>query len=175
MCAISWLPPLVFARDYEDFDAYIDALYGYYAADFITDHPSILNKAVLSKRVNPYRQMDHSFWHCIERAIPGQEVCEENREVVYPLCERIRWPRPIIEQAIKSSEVLAWTEVRRGHGTKERVHLFVPAEGYVVVLDPRGKAEDGGPKYYYLWTTFLCKKRQIASLKKRYEHNEKLV
>lgn len=175
MTEISWLPDLVLSSDYDDFDDFLDALYEYYAADFIKSNPELLGKTVKSKRMEPHKGMDHSFWHCIEEAIPGVELSEENRQVKLPLCERIRWPRPIIERAIDCDDVLAWYETRRGRGTKSRVHLLVPKAEYVVVLDPRGKDADGKPKYYYLWTTFLCEGRQINSLLKRYENNEKLI
>ncbi len=175
MCSIPWLPPLVCSSAYDDFDEYLDALYDYFAIDFIKSNPLLLNKPVKSKRVEPYKQKDHSFWHCIEKAIPGKEICEENREIVFPLCERIRWPRPVIEKAIASEDVLAWTEIRRGSGTVERVHLFVPKESYVVVLDPRKLDSKGAPEYYYLWTTFMCQGRQAQSLMKRYEKNKKLI
>lgn len=174
MCNVPWLPPLVLSRDYCDFDDYLGALYGFFAEDFIKSNPSLLGRPVRSKRVEPYKQKDHSFWHCIEKAIPGAKICEDNREIQFPLCERIRWPRPIIEQALSSDDVLAWTETRSGSGTKERVHLFVPKEKYVVVLEPRKVSPGGIPGYYYIWTTFLCEGRQVDSLMRRYEKNKRI-
>ena len=63
----------------------------------------------------------------------------------------------------------------RGHGTRQRPHLFVPDEDYVVVLDPRGKDVGGKPRYYFLWTTFLCQsERQHQAVLKRYKWGTKM-
>ena len=53
--------------------------------------------------------------------------------------------------------------------------MFVPDEDYVVVLDPRGKDVDGKPRYYFLWTTFLCQsERQHQAMLKRYKRGTKM-
>ncbi len=170
-----WLPDLIMLKDYNgDWDAYLDAAYAYFAADFITDKPKLLEHEVKSKRQIAYNGQDHSFWHCIEESAGGAKD-EENRIPKIALVERIRWPRPVIEHAVNTPGVLAWSEIYRGHGTKKRVHLFVEDEDYCVVLDPRGKDCNGQPAYYYLWTTFLCETdRQHDKLLKRYARGEKM-
>ena len=173
---IEWLPELHLLNDYHGkWDEYFEAAYDYFVRDFITSMPMFQGFEVRSKRHEAYQGMDHSFWHCIEEKSPGEAVDEENRIPKIALCERIRWPRPIIEHAIDSPEVLAWSEIYRGHGSSKRVHLLLNDERYVVVLEPRGKDGEGKPRYYYLWTTFLCEgERQYASLLKRYERGDKM-
>ncbi|MDD5805999.1 MAG: hypothetical protein PUD02_01500 [Eggerthellales bacterium] len=171
-----WLPELFELNKFDgDWGAYLDAAYGYFVADFITDEPVFLGRTVKSKRHVAYEGKDHSFWHCVEEQCKGEMVSEDNRVPKISLLERIRWPRPVIEHAISSPGVLAWTEVYRGHGAKRRVHLYLEDEGYVVVLDPRGKDEKGNPAYYFLWTTFLCED-EIARRKmlRRYEKGSKM-
>lgn len=174
MGGIDWLPELLLFKDYgNDWDRYLDVAYEHFTRDFIIDMPSLLDKPVKSNRYVPYNGKDHSFWHCIEEREKGTPRSEENRIPKISLIERIRWPRPIIEHIIQSANVLAWSEIHRGHGTKRRVHLFLKDEDYVVVLDPRGEEESGKPSYYFLWTTFLCYgPRQHLQLLKRYEESK---
>lgn len=173
---ISWLPDKVLLSDYHgDWGAFIKAAYAFFAADFITSTPSLNGRLVKSKRHVAYEGMDHSFWHCIEEQVHGEAVSEGNRIPKIALCERIRWPRPIIERAVSSPDILAWTEIRRGHGASKRVHLLLKKERYVVVLDPRGKDAEGLPNYYYLWTTFVCEgDRRYNQIIRRYENGEKM-
>ena len=172
---VPWLPPLTLMKDYCDFDTYFEAVYGFYSDDFIHSKPKFNNLNVASERMVAYQGKDHSFWHCIEEKLPGQAVCEDNRIPKIALCERIRWPRPVIEHALEDNDVLAWIEIYRGRGTKRRVHLYFRVEQYVVVLDPRGKDDSGLPKYYYLWTTFLCEgERRKREMLRRYENGDKI-
>lgn len=172
---IEWLPDLMLQSDYDGFQGYLQAAYDAFAKDFITSTPMLAGREVKSKRREAYQGMDHSFWHCIEERIRGEEVSEENRTPKIPLIERIRWPRPIIEHVALDERVLAWTEVYRGRGTRSRAHLFLEDEGYVVVLDPRGKDEKGDPKYYLLWTTFLVDgERRRREMIRRYEQGDEI-
>ena len=59
-------------------------------------------------------------------------------------CERIRWPRPVIELADEKG-LRIWVGVKKN---EERIHIWVVEEDYVVVLADR--------KTYLLpWTAFL--------------------
>lgn len=173
---LDWLPDLLELNDFGgDWQELLDKAYEYFARDFITNEPELRGVTVKSKRRVAYDGKDHSFWHCIEEHLPGEAIDEENRIPKIPLVERIRWPRPVIEHVAKSPAVLAWTEVYRGHGTTQRAHLFIPDEDYVVVLDPRGKDDAGKPRYYFLWTTFLCNSaRQHQTMLKRYKRGNKI-
>lgn len=170
---IEWLPALMRQVDYEGFQDYLQAAYDAFARDFITSCPTLVGREVRSKRYEAYQGMDHSFWHCIEERVRGEKISEENRVPKIPLIERIRWPRPIIEHVALDKRVLAWTEVYRGRGTRRRAHLFLKDEDYVIVLDPRGKDDDGEPQYYFLWTTFLVDgDRRRKEMLRRYERGD---
>lgn len=170
---IEWLPDLMLQNDYDGFQEYLGAAYDAFARDFITSTPKLVGREVRSKRREAYQGMDHSFCHCIEEQVRGAKVSEENRTPKISLIERIRWPRPIIEHVARDERVLAWSEVYRGRGTKRRAHLFLEDEGYVIVLDPRGKDEKGAPNYYLLWTTFLVEsERRHQEMIRRYERGD---
>jgi len=59
-------------------------------------------------------------------------------------CERIRWPRPIIEQ-VDAKGLKVWVSVRN---REDRVHIWLESEDYVVVLAKR-------TDYLLPWTAFL--------------------
>ena len=172
---LAWLPELIELSQYGgDWQTFINAAYDYYANDFIRDEPTLLGRTVKSKRRVAYNGQDHSFWHCIEEHAGGLRN-EENRIPKISLVERIRWPRPIIEHVARTPGVLAWTEIYHGHGTSKRAHLFVEDEDYCVVLEPRGKDQYGKPRYYFLWTTFLCETEdQHNKMLRRYARGERI-
>ena len=191
---IEWLPDLMLQDDYDGFQDYLRAAYDAFASDFITSTPILAGREVRSKRHEALKTsggvvITHgtdtmaytaaALSYLIQNSNkpivvtgsqgPGEDISEENRTPKIALIERIRWPRPIIEHVALDERVLAWTEVYRGRGTKRRAHLFLEDEGYVVVLDPRGKDEKGVPKYYLLWTTFLVdSERRHREMIRRY-------
>ena len=59
-------------------------------------------------------------------------------------CERIAWPRPLIEHE-GEPEVLVWCEPRGSND--DRIHIYLPDERYLVVLADRGN-------YILPWTAF---------------------
>jgi len=80
-----------------------------------------------------------TFWHFItEGTVP-----EPQREPVEERCERIRWPRPIID-AVDSQRVRCWTNTRKG---RLRILLALPDFSYLVVLADRGD-------YVLPWTAY---------------------
>jgi hypothetical protein len=60
---------------------------------------------------------------------------EEERVPDFRRCERIRWPKPIIEHA-GDPAIRVWRNERRGG---ERVCLWFVQESYLVVLAERGE------------------------------------
>lgn len=79
-----------------------------------------------------------TFWHIIsEGAIENERLPDLRR------CERIRWPRPMIE-AITTGYVKYWKNMR---GKEERIVIALEDFSYVVVLADRGD-------YILLWTAY---------------------
>jgi hypothetical protein len=95
-----------------------------------------------------------TFWHIISE---GQD--EENRIPDFRRCERIRWPKPIIE--CEADPAIKFWRNRRGR--EERVCLWLVQENYLVILADRGD-------YILPWTAYLVEQpHRQRKLQKEYE------
>jgi hypothetical protein len=95
-----------------------------------------------------------TFWHMIQEG-----KVEDERIPDFRRCERIRWPKPIIE---RNSDPLikVW---RNKRGREERVCLWLEQENYLVILADRGE-------YILPWTAYLVERpHQQRKLQKEYE------
>ena len=82
---------------------------------------------------------------------------EEERTPDIRRCERIRWPRPFIEQE-DDADLKVWSEFR---GSEERIHIWHEEENYVVIVACRRG-------YYLPWTAYTLYKNQKEKMRKRY-------
>jgi hypothetical protein len=99
-----------------------------------------------------------TFWHLISEGKGEEERLPDLRR-----CERIRWPKPIIEHSDEAT-IKVWGNERKG---EKRVCLWLEQEEYLVVL-----AERRG--YILLWTAYLVKeKHRKVKLQKEYETYKK--
>ncbi len=157
----SWLPPLVLLEQHKgDWNEYIEAVYEYFKKDFIDSKPQFTSKTVQLKRYPLYQNREFTFWHITSE---GKE--EEKRIPDIRRCERIRWPRPIIERHDDDS-VRCWRNKRR---QEKRIVLWFYKEDYVVVLAERGK-------YVLLWTAYMVSYRRTREkLLKEYEKCPKIL
>ena len=90
----NWLPPLILLEDFQgNWQKYEDAIYGYFKQDFIDSHPIFQGRQLGIKRYPLEKGKEATFWHLISE---GME--ETNRKPELRRCERVRWPRPIIEK-----------------------------------------------------------------------------
>jgi len=151
----AWLPPLVLFADHGgDWPRYLEALYDHFRRDFVNDKPSFQGVKLALKRHPVIDGKEATFWHFISEGYDEAERLPDLRR-----CERIRWPRPVIEQA-DGAVVKIWREPR---GNEIRIHLWVEAAGYLVVL-----AERKG--YLLPWTAYpVERERQQDKLRKRWE------
>jgi hypothetical protein len=151
-----WLPPLIsFSEFGGDWDRYLDALYSGFASDFLTSQPFLNGRRCGCKRFPKIDGKEGTFWHLISSGeIENERLPEMQR------CQRIRWPRPIIEHA---TEVPMWTATKNGD---LRVHLALPDFSYLVVLADRGT-------YLLIWTAF-CVEQQHRRDKLRREYTTAL-
>lgn len=134
-----WLPALVTLGDYGgDWNAYVDALYQYFSADFVRSRPIYDSRPVGAIRSPISDGKVSGFWHLVSE---GKD--EASRLPNLRRCERIRWPRPIIEHC-QSEEVKCWTNKRGGD---RRVVLWLEEFDYVVILADRRE-------YLLLWTAY---------------------
>jgi len=150
-----WLPPLVLFEDYKgDWGVYLDAIYAYFKQDFVDSKPEFHGRRLGLKRHPMTHGKEATFWHMIQEG-----KAEEERTPDLRRCERIRWPKPVIEhdddQAIK-----VW---RNRRGRDERVCLWFYKENYLVILADRRD-------YILPWTAYLVEQpHRQRKLQKEYE------
>jgi hypothetical protein len=136
----AWLPPLLRLEDYGgDWEAYIEAAYLGFRADFIATRPSITGRRWAVKRHPLVNRREATFQHLVsEGADEGERLPDLRR------CERIRWPRAIID-ALGTHRVVAWANERRGD---RRIVIALPDFTYAVILADRGD-------HIMLWTAYV--------------------
>ena len=133
--ADDWLPGLVEFNDYGNWDDFLEAIYGYFFNDFVRSKPRWPGKRFALKRYPEYDGKSATFWHMI-----SEGRVEDERTPDFRRCERIRWPRPIIDEfpncCPTDADRVLWWENRRGSET--RVLLAIPDFSYLVVMADRG-------------------------------------
>lgn len=142
-----WLPALMLlAESGGDWQRYVEAIHAAFRADFITDHPDFEGRRCACKR----HPMIDGFWHLIsEGAVEADRLPDLRR------CERIRWPRAMIERS--PDQLRVWRSERPGD------HRIVIALPYVVVLADRRD-------YVLLWTAYCVEhEHRRAKLRKESE------
>lgn len=134
-----WLPALVLLEQYgRDWGKYIEGVYGYFKKDFVESKPRFENRDVGLKRYPFYQNKESAFWH-----LTSEGEVQENRLPDMRRCERIRWPRPVIEHCLHKS-IRCW---RNKRGQEKRIVLWFFENDYVVILADRGT-------YVLLWTAY---------------------
>jgi len=137
--SFSWLPSITTLAEHGgNWSPYFEAVYGIFHRDFVASKPAYSGKRFALKRYPEFQGKSATFWHLI-----SDGKVEDDRLPDMRRCERIAWPRPIIE-AIDSQTVRCWRNTR---GRSERILLAVEDFSYVVVLDDR---ED----FVLLWTAY---------------------
>ncbi len=140
----SWLPDLILFEDYKgNWKAYIDAIYQFFHQDFVESHPSF-NKLPIFARYHPsYEGKGVTFWHLISEGNQESERTPDLRR-----CERIRWPKSIIEQA-NANNVKIWETFRPWKNQKQRRFNFsIEDFSYIVVIAETRKGFDLVTAYY---------------------------
>lgn len=152
-----WLPELVLFNDYGgDWDKYLDALYEFFKADFIDRKPLYNGRRLGLKRHPMTCGKEATFWHMIQEGAEEKERIPDLRR-----CERIRWPKPIIEHS-NNAAVKVWKNKRKG---EDRICLWLEPEEYLVILADRGS-------YILPWTAYMVdmphRKRKLQKEYERY-------
>jgi hypothetical protein len=137
---LGWLPSLVLFREYGgDWVAYLDALYKYFKHDFVENRPRFEGRPLGLKRHPLSHGKEATFWHMI-----SEGASEDERRPDLRRCERIRWPRPVIEH-YEEEVIKVWKNQRRG---EIRICLWLENYDYLVILADR--------KGYLLpWTAYV--------------------
>jgi len=142
----AWLPALLRLEDANgNWTAYLEQLHACFVADFIDSKPIWPGKRVGVKRLPEHDGKSATFWHFISEGIEEAERTPDMRR-----CERIRWPRPLMEEfngiqpSKSNARIVWWKETRNG----EDRYMLAPKDfSYIVVVVDRGK-------YVLPWTAF---------------------
>lgn len=159
MDSVNWLPPLICMSDFGgDWDQYVDVLYSVFLRDFVCGSTLFRGSRVGVKRHPEYKGRGVTFWHLISE---GKQ--EGNRLPDLRRCERIAWPKPIIEHEVEKC-IKVWENQRHG---ETRICLWFQNVQYLVVL---AKRRD----YALLWTAYcVTQKHRIKKLEKEYQEYRK--
>jgi hypothetical protein len=153
--APEWLPSLILFSDFNgNWDRYLEAIYACFNQDFIDSPPIFHGRRLGLKRHPMTHGKEATFWH-----MTSEGTDEESRIPDIRRCERIRWPKPVIEY-VDDPKVKYWVSVKRN---EDRIHIWLEDEDYVVVLaDRRG--------FLLPWTAFLITREHTRSkLRKEYD------
>lgn len=151
----AWLPPKVLLSDFGgDWAAYEDALYRIFCRDFKQSKICFQGKRLGLKQHPMSGGKEATFWHFISKGdVEAQRMPDLRR------CERIGWPRSIIERS-NDPAVKVWENDRQG---EQRACLWLEEEEYLVVLTLR-------ERYALPWTAYLVEiEHRKRKLRKEYE------
>lgn len=153
--SIDWLPPLVLLNDYGgDWHHYLEAIYHYFKQDFLDSKPRFQQYRFAIKRYPLIEGREATFWHLISAGKQESDRLPDLRR-----CERIRWPKPVIEN-FNEGKIKLWKNVRN---RETRICLWLEEENYLVVLSER-------KDYVLLWTAYIVTwNHQKRNLRKEYE------
>lgn len=139
----SWLPELIHLESYGgNWERYLDMLYACFKADFMENKPLFQGQKIALKRHPMSQNKEATFWHLISKG-----KVEEERHIDLRRCERIRWPKAIIENS-EDSSVKFWKNIRR---SEVRICLWLEKQEYLLIL-----AERKG--YILPWTAYMVTK-----------------
>lgn len=141
----NWLPELVLLRDFGGYwPEYLNAIYQLFLADFVHTGPVWPDRRMGLKR-HPFRDgKEATFWHFIQEG-----PIEDKRMPDIRRCERIRWPRKVIDcfqgnAPAEGDRILWWKNRRRG---EDRFLLTLTDFSYLVVMTDR-------KEYVLPWTAY---------------------
>jgi hypothetical protein len=150
-----WLPSLVLLEDYDgDWDKYLVVLYDIFKFDFIDSQCKYRGIKIAIKRHPQIDDKEATFWHLI-----SEGGIETERTPDFRRCERIRWPKPIIEN-VPDGSVKVWQNKRR---SETRMCLWLEEAEFLVILTER-------KNYLLLWTAYpVTENHRKRKLQKEYE------
>ena len=152
---LNWLPELVRLDTYNgNWDRYLEAIYNFFSKDFVADQPTYQGRKLALKRLPMYEGKEVTFWHII-----SEGGSEESRVPNLRRCERIKWPRPIIENC-NDPDIKIWENLRNN---EKRICILLDSADYLVVIARRRDFD-------LFWTAYpLTWPHQKRKLIKEYE------
>lgn len=154
-----WLPDLILFESYKgNWNAYVNAIYKHFHKDFVESRPSFQKFSIFARYHPPYEEKGATFWHLVSEGSQESERIPDLRR-----CERICWPRPIIENE-NSMEVKIWETIRAWKNQKQRrVNFALDNFSYIVVIAETRKGFDLVTAYH------LEKSHRREKLRKEFE------
>ena len=142
MTTIDWLPKKILETIFATLADFLSAVEESYKDDFVRSEVFYNNIPVKRKKF-PLRHNgeDASFWHMTTTGSG-----EDNRKRSIERCQRIKWPKAIIQHC-EDSLVNVWTEEKRILFHFKLSEIDPTEKDYLVILDSRGK-------YLVLWTAY---------------------
>lgn len=124
-----WLPELVLLEHVDGiWHRYVELVYSFFHNDFIIDRVNYKGTRIALRKHPITNGKERTFWHLVSNG----EI-EDDRLPAINRCERIRWPKPII-QVTDSEDIYIWQNERQ---SEKRILLYVHEERYLVVLGIR--------------------------------------
>ena len=149
------LPDLILLDEHGgDWNKYLGVLYQFFCSDFIKNKTMYNGRKLGLKKYPKLNGKEATFWHIIsEGKYEDQKIPEMRR------CERIRWPKVIIENNNDTS-IKVW---KNNRGNETNICLCYGNWEYIVILRER-------PKYTLFWTAYPLKYSHTKrKMKKEYE------
>jgi hypothetical protein len=150
-----WLPELITLNSCGgDWHRYLDAVYDCFQQDFVRGRTTYRGVRLAMKRHPVIDGREATFWHLISEGSSEQDRTPDMRR-----CERIGWPRQIIDHC-DDPAIKTWETVR---GNDKRILLWLDEQEYLVVLAAR-------TGYTLIWTAYtVTRSHQKDKLQREYE------
>ena len=156
-----WLPALILLAEHNgNWESYLNALYAHFRRDFIESKPMFRNCHIGLKRHPVEAGKECTFWHFI-----SEGLVEAERQINLRRCERVCWPRQMIEQE-SVRQLPVWEHFR---GKERRIAISLPDFSYLLILAERS-TERG--LMYLPWTAYPIEHQHRRNkLKREWELN----
>lgn len=135
---LTLLPELILLEDYRgNWNAYLEAIYQSFHTDFIGNRPFFQNASIFVRYHPAFNNKGATFWHLISEGSQESDRIPDLRR-----CERICWPKAIIENSL-SLDIKIWETFRPWKGQDQRrFHLALTDFSYLVVIAETTKGCD---------------------------------
>ncbi len=134
-----WLPELTLLESFAgNWDGYLEAVYKIFKGGFVGANLTFDGKRIGLKRHPVEKGKEATFWHLISEGKTEADRVPDMRR-----CERIGWPRAILDNR-EDDCLRIWSEVVKGDN---RIHIFCEEVEYLFVLADRGT-------YVLPWTAY---------------------
>jgi hypothetical protein len=134
----AWLPSLILFEDHKgNWGLYINVVYKHFHKDFVESRPLFQGRPVFVNYHPAYEGKGVTFWHLIsEGSLESERIPDLRR------CERIRWPRPMMESK-DFMNIKVWETSRPWKGQNQRrINLALEDFSYIVIIAEKSRGFD---------------------------------